>query len=80
MRNYHITIEKYDEMFDSQDGNCGICRKNQKELRRRLSVDHNHESGRIRGLLCDNCNPGLGYYRDSIFLLEKAIEYLKRTD
>ena len=78
-RNYGITVDQYQKMFNNQKGNCGICSKNQKVLTRRLAVDHNHGTGHIRGLLCDGCNPGIGYFKDSIKLLQNAIEYLKRT-
>ena len=49
-------------------------------LKRELSVDHNHETNKIRGLLCHHCNIGLGNFRDSTTLLSVAIEYLERTD
>lgn len=50
------------------------------ELSRYLSVDHNHKSNKIRGLLCLNCNAGLGNFRDNITLLKKAISYLEEKD
>jgi len=77
-RNFGITIEQYDEMFLTQNGNCLICGENQSKFKRRLAVDHCHETKKIRGLLCDYCNPGLGYFKDSEDILNKAILYLKR--
>lgn len=56
---------------------CAICRG---APRARLHIDHNHGTGKYRGLLCDNCNIGLGHFKDSPALLAKAIEYLKRAD
>jgi len=49
-------------------------------MKRELSVDHNHETNKIRGLLCNHCNIGLGNFKDSTTLLSLAIEYLERTD
>ena len=64
-------------MFLEQDGCCKLCNKHQSLFKRRLAVDHCHSTGRIRGLLCGNCNKGLGNFQDSKILLHKAIEYLK---
>ncbi len=75
-KNYGITIEQYDEMLEAQSGVCAIC-QNQCSTGRRLAVDHCHEIGEIRGLLCSNCNQGIGKFKDSIKLLEAAIKYLE---
>lgn len=71
---YGITIEQYEALFDLQNGRCFICRKPQ--LVRHLAVDHNHETGRIRGLLCTWCNSGLGNFKDSAERLRRAAAYL----
>lgn len=63
-------------MFLEQQGKCGICNKHQSELDRTLAVDHCHNTGRIRGLLCSNCNLGLGHFKDVIENIESAIRYL----
>lgn len=76
-RKYNITLEEYNKIFELQNGCCAICGKHQSSLRRSLCVDHNHSTGKIRGLLCDICNHGLGSFYDSINLLESAILYLK---
>lgn len=55
---------------------CAIC---SKPSRTRLHIDHNHKTGKYRGLLCSPCNIGLGHFKDSPSLLRKAIEYLKRS-
>ncbi len=73
---YGITLEQYDEMFEEQDGNCAIC--GLPELMKRLSVDHNHNTGEVRGLLCAKCNRFLGFANDDTKLLQNAIEYLGR--
>ena len=75
-RNYGITEEEYNQMFKAQNGNCAICSRNQSEFKTRLAVDHNHETGDIRSLLCANCNLMLGYAKDNAENLAKGIEYL----
>lgn len=79
---YGISLEEYDILFQKQNGVCAICGKNKKEQRGKrndcLSIDHDHKTGKIRGLLCSTCNWGLGQFRDDPLLLLKAIEYLKK--
>lgn len=83
-KNYGITLADYDAMFEAQAGCCAICGRHQSEFKRRLAVDHNHDTGRVRALLCDSCNYGLGFFRESQDLLSQAIDYLNahnpRTD
>jgi len=57
---YGITLEEYNDMFIEQDGCCAICGIHQSELNYSLCVDHNHETGNVRGLLCRGCNANLG--------------------
>jgi hypothetical protein len=76
---YGITIEQYNEIFDKQGGKCSICGRHQSDLRRRLCVDHNHATGKIRGLLCNKCNFILGYANDDVVILSKAIDYIVNT-
>lgn len=76
-RAYGITIEQYNKLLVEQGGVCAIC-KRECPTGRALAVDHNHVSGLIRGLLCANHNRMLGYASDSVDLLEKSIEYLKK--
>lgn len=59
-RDYGITMDQWDEMFASQHGRCGIC----WHENRRLVVDHDHATNKIRGLLCNPCNAALGVFRD----------------
>lgn len=75
---FGITVEDYDRIFDKQKGCCAICRMHQTELPRALGVDHNHETGKIRGLLCSYCNRGLGYFKESRGCLIKAIQYITK--
>ena len=78
---FGITADEYDEMHRSQDGVCAICGKpeemsNQYGLMR-LAVDHNHETGKVRGLLCMKCNRSLGMLGEDIGIMRKMIEYIK---
>lgn len=76
-RFYGITIEEYETMVNAQNGNCAICGRNKSEFKTSLHVDHDHKTGKIRGLLCSNCNSGIGNLRDDVSLLKKAINYLE---
>jgi hypothetical protein len=68
------TPDRYERMFTKQSGHCKICGKTQA---RKLAVDHDHETGTIRGLLCSTCNTGLGCFGDSVDGLRNALEYLQ---
>jgi hypothetical protein len=76
-RNYGITIDDYNEMFQEQGGRCAICGKHQSEFKNRLYVDHNHSTGTVRGLLCQKCNTAIGLLSDDIILVRMAAEYLE---
>lgn len=76
-RLYGITLEEYDLMFSNQGGRCAICMKHQDEFKKKLHVDHCHTTGKVRGLLCQKCNQGIGLFNDDKDLLIKASEYLK---
>lgn len=78
-RNYGITLEEHNLMFNKQEGKCKICGRHQNEIKIPFAVDHDHTTGRIRGLLCHKCNQGLGYFNDNIDLLMKAINHLKNN-
>jgi hypothetical protein len=79
-KSYNITIAQYDEMLLKQNDCCAICKRHKSEVtvkrKNHLCVDHNHSTGKIRGLLCDKCNRGIGLLCDSIDLLNNAIKYL----
>ena len=75
---YGITIQDYDDMFEDQGGVCKICSLPQTNKRfNYLCVDHDHETGEVRGLLCDPCNRAIGLFKDDSRLLDKAREYLR---
>ena len=79
MKNYGITIEDYNEMFSKQKGRCAICNKHQSDLERTLNVDHCHSTGKVRGLLCQNCNTGIGLLQDDCDVLLSAAKYLQEN-
>lgn len=72
-RKYGITQTDYDDMFASQGGECAICHKTQDTS---FNVDHDHDTGEVRGLLCSNCNRMIGYASDNKETLANAIDYL----
>jgi hypothetical protein len=76
-RLYGLTLDEYQDMLAKQNGKCAICAVHEDSVTRKFSVDHDHKTGKIRGLLCNNCNTGIGNLRDSIELLEQAIRYLR---
>jgi hypothetical protein len=76
-RKYGLTSEHYDKLFNNQEGKCAICGIHQDNNGRSLSVDHDHCTGKVRGLLCYKCNTILGYCVDNINILTNAINYLK---
>jgi len=73
---YGISLDDYNEMFRLQEGKCYLCGKHQSEVKRALSVDHCHKTGKIRKLLCQPCNTLLGMSGDNPAVLQKAINYL----
>lgn len=73
---FGITVEDYDMILLTQKGCCAICGTDNPGGRGRFHVDHNHETGRVRGLLCHYCNVSLGGFKDSPAILARAIEYL----
>lgn len=73
-RRYKVTVEQYSTLFEKQKGCCAICEAHQSKFKKALHVDHCHESGRIRGLLCVNCNTALGHLKESADMVQQAIE------
>jgi hypothetical protein len=71
---YGLTLEEYDILLKSQNNVCAICGKESKK--KAMCVDHDHVTGKIRGLLCDLCNTGLGAFHDNPKLVAIAAEYL----
>lgn len=78
LRRYNLTIADTDRMLVEQGNRCGICPATEPGGRGAWHVDHNHATGKVRALLCLNCNVALGKVRDSIPVLKTMIEYLER--
>lgn len=77
-RHYGISLDAYNTLVESQNGLCAICKKKPDGARSSLQVDHDHETGRVRGLLCSKCNTGLGLFNEKPAILAEAIDYLRR--
>jgi hypothetical protein len=77
IKKYGITVEKYNELFTAQNGNCYLCGRNQSEFKFRLAVDHCHKTSKVRALLCSGCNTGLGNFKENIEVMKKAIQYIE---
>ncbi len=82
-RNYGITLEYAEKMLKNQNYKCAICGEelflvgSSKKLK--AHVDHDHKTDKVRGLLCDNCNKGLGHFRDNTDYLLSAVSYLNKN-
>jgi hypothetical protein len=79
---YGITMEQRQELFDKQLGKCAIC---SCEIHldgtldaKRAVIDHNHKTGKVRGMLCNLCNQGIGRFKDNTKLIQNAINYLEK--
>jgi Recombination endonuclease VII len=86
-RDHKITRDTYEQLLGQQESRCAICRIALADLQaipgrnqHVLHVDHNHQTGQIRGLLCQHCNHGLGCFQDSPTALLSAIQYLARAE
>jgi hypothetical protein len=78
-KKFGITVEEYNSFVSIQNNSCAICKKHKDDFSGRgnnFHIDHCHSSGKVRGLLCNNCNAGLGQFKDDIQSLENAIQYL----
>jgi hypothetical protein len=76
----NMTYDRYLTMLLNQNNCCAICNIHEDFCKRKLDVDHNHNTGEARGLLCTLCNTGIGKLKDSIDMLDKALIYLKNYD
>ncbi len=82
---FGITIDDYKSMYEKQNGLCAICNTPETYFDKRigktrtLSVDHDHITGKVRGLLCKSCNLGIGQFKDNTDLMLNAIRYIKES-
>jgi hypothetical protein len=79
-KTYGLTLLEQNAYVSAQDGKCAICRQELRPGSHGLCVDHCHGSGQIRGLLCNSCNLGIGYFKDNPVNLQRAIAYLIKHD
>ena len=80
LKKFQITLEIYRDILELQEYACAICRySDMSDPNFFPLVDHDHETGAVRGLICMNCNQGLGKFQDDVFLLGKAITYLSKS-
>lgn len=76
LRQHGLTRADYDRMLEAQHGCCAICGSGRPLGRGRWHIDHDHATGRVRGLLCNNCNRGIGYFGDDPDTIRAAADYL----
>jgi hypothetical protein len=83
-RMYGLTIDCYNKLLGQQGGVCAICHKPAEEKmkgnKKYLCVDHCHDTGVVRGLLCDQCNRAIGLLKEDVSLLKRAISYLEKQN
>jgi len=72
---YGISIDEFESLWNRQNGVCAICGISLKEIKYR--IDHDHNTGKVRGLLCISCNTGVGLFKDSPVILTGAVRYLE---
>lgn len=75
-KNFDITDAEYERRLAAQSGRCKLCTRTPEDNGRRLAVDHDHDTGHVRGLLCTGCNSALGALGDNAEGLRRALEYL----
>jgi hypothetical protein len=76
-KQYGISMQQFTKLLASQGGGCAICKKPMETIRRRMNIDHCHETNEVRGILCSGCNTGLGHLGDNVAGLQRAIAYLQ---
>lgn len=76
-REYGINLKDYNDMFATQKGKCKICGVHQLEMKKKLSIDHNHDTGMVRGLLCIPCNAALGNIEEYVKDPDRWDKYLR---
>lgn len=80
LRYWSMTPDEFEALLNKHNRQCGICKKAERSSDKKpLVIDHCHTTGQIRGILCDNCNRGIGLLRDSTEILDAAIAYLNQA-
>lgn len=75
---YGISSEEYNLLLNKQNDSCAICKIHVSEIKGSFNIDHNHSTGKVRGLLCHKCNKGLGLFLDKPEIISKAVDYLRK--
>ncbi len=76
---YGITLKEYYELLQKQDNKCAICGRHESKFDKLLSVDHDHKTGKVRGILCNTCNTSLGGFQDDLDIIQNAYNYIKKS-
>lgn len=79
-RKFGLTVKDYEELLESQGRACAVCGRLDDMFGRRLAVDHSHETGEVRGLLCGPCNMAIGLLGDNLRGVRRACRYLEKTE
>jgi len=79
LKQYGLTFDEYMEILVKQKNRCANCRREQTDLNRLFHVDHNHKTGKVRGLLCSNCNTALGLLKEDFLIINNLKRYLKNS-
>ena len=74
---YGMEEKDYTKLFNRQGGYCLICSRHQSTMKRSLCVDHDHKTGKVRGLICNECNLVLGWSKEDVYTLKQAIKYIE---
>lgn len=77
---YGLSKLEYNIILAAQNNSCAICETHISQLNRGLFVDHDHTTGQVRGLLCQNCNTGIGMLKDDVKLLQNAVWYFEQAE
>jgi len=75
-KRYNLTLDKYNEMYHKQKRKCAICGIHEKQITKKLNIDHDHRTGKARALLCQKCNVALSYFEN--FDSKPFMEYLNK--
>lgn len=78
-RQYGISTDEFNKLLKFQGDRCAICSKPIELIRKRINIDHDHITNKVRGILCTGCNTGLGHLGDDIAGLKRALYYLENT-
>jgi hypothetical protein len=77
---YNISLNFYDNLFIQQNNRCAICSNafSNEKHNYKAHIDHDHTTGKVRGLLCNDCNSGIGFLKENITILSNAIKYIEK--